>query len=352
MKTAVSELLLERPLLACPGCRLALAPGSVDCLTCGTSYCGSDGILAFNDRGLYHGPILPPDAMETFLAMARVEGYRAAIDRYLRRRDPELVEYISAPARAAGLSLIKLPPSSRVLDLGCGFGTLAIALLSDGHLVVAADATRAKIRFLDIVRQQDHLDRLLPICNGDPLRLPFVDGAFQAVILNAVFEYLPQSIDLPDVNTAHLLALKELRRILNPGGTLYLATKNRFSYLYLLGKPDHYGFRFGPVLPRRAADLLARWRNGAPYRVIVHSLRGYRSLLRRAGFRSATFYWPYPSLQYPETFVRLGVSPAKLRQALSTLNPDRKLRNSAWRFLASLGLLAWIVPHFVIVADA
>lgn len=339
-------------LLACPACRTALVPPHPVCLTCGTSYCSDDGILIFNDRGLYHGPILPRREMDQFLSLAETDGYRRAIETYLARHDPELASYVLAPERVRGLSAIPIRPEDRVLDFGCGFGTLARALVHRADLVVALDATRAKVRFLDIIRRQEPLERLLPICSGDPLQLPFVDAAFDLVVLNAVFEYLPQSVPVADPSRAHLLALREFRRVLKPGGVLFLATKNRFSYLYFLGAKDHHGLRFTSLLPRALADHLTRRTRSLPYRVVTHSLYRYRALLREADFEPLAAYWPVPSLQYPNALIPLTAKRFDMLRRLRSLKPPHRLKSIPWWVLAVCGLLHWFVPHYVIVASA
>jgi SAM-dependent methyltransferase len=46
--------------------------------------------------------------------------------------------------------------------------------------------------------------------NGDALHLPFPDGTFDHVICSEVFEHIPDDLD----------AMRELHRVLRPGGTL------------------------------------------------------------------------------------------------------------------------------------
>lgn len=65
---------------------------------------------------------------------------------------------------------------------------------------------------------------------GDVFRLPFVDGAFDAVVFAEVLEHLEQPAD----------ALRELYRVLEPGGQLSITTPNPFGlYRYL----RHYLFK-------------------------------------------------------------------------------------------------------------
>lgn len=339
-------------LLACPACRAPLSwRADLRCAACGRGYLGSDGVACFNDRGTYHGPIPPKPQMRAAIELARTEGYRAVLAGYLSALDPGFVRYISAEERTGGLELMGLSGDERILDFGCAFGNFSVRLARRAQLVVALDVTHEKLEFLSVVKQQDDLDNLVPVCNGDPLRLPFADAAFDWVILNAVFEYLPQAIDVADVREAHLLALKEMHRVLRPGGRLYLATKNRFSYRSVLGARDHDRLRFTSLLPRRAADALSRARGNGPYRIVTHSLRGYARLLDDARFRSRYFRWPLPDLWYPDVFVPLDGSRAELVRSLRGLVTARTLKRAAWMAAARLGVLPGLVPHYVVIAE-
>ncbi len=346
----LTESAIDSP-FACPECRLALRfEDALRCPRCGQRYLDAGGVACFSPTGLYHGPILPPPEMEAFLALARAQGYRAAISD-LAGKDPDLVRYISSSSRTGGLRLIELQGHERVLDFGCAFGVLALALVPLAALVVALDVTREKIAFLDIVKQQDRLETFFPVCNGDPLRLPFPNKYFDWVILNAVFEYLPQSIGVEDVRAAHLLALREVHRVIAPGGRLYLATKNRYSYRLWLGDLDHNGLRFTSLLPRPLAESITVKRTGRHYRTITHSFGEYRRLLGDAGFRTSTFYCPFPSLQYPERFMRLTASRRELLTSLSEVKPAGSRARVLWRLAARSGLLPLLLPQFTIVAQ-
>ena len=337
-------------LFACPTCWSALAWGSgLRCEACGRGYLSPDGVPCFNDTGTYHGPILPKPEMAQALALARTEGYRAVLRGYFAERDPELVRYISDRERTAGLRLLELSGDERILDFGCAFGLFSTSLAARAKLVVALDVTHEKLAFLTIMRDQDGLSNLVPVCNGDAVRLPFADGYFDWIILNAVFEYLPRSIDPEDVRTAHLRALREFSRVLKPDGRIYLATKNRFSYGALLGGKDH-GPRFASVLPRRAARVVFRATRTDPSRHVVHSFREYRRLLEQAGFPSAAFYWAFPTLWYPRHLVPLSGSRAETLAALRNISVTGALKRACLTAAARSGLLPALVPNYIILA--
>jgi demethylmenaquinone methyltransferase/2-methoxy-6-polyprenyl-1,4-benzoquinol methylase len=96
-------------------------------------------------------------------------------------------------------------PGDRVLDAACGTGDLAIADLKAGaRTVTGLDFSE---RMLERARRKS---TAIDWVRGDLLALPFADGTFDAA-----------TVGFGVRNVADLeLALRELRRVLHPGGRL------------------------------------------------------------------------------------------------------------------------------------
>ena len=135
-----------------------------------------------------------------------------------------------------------------VLDLGCGRHALwTRAYVARGARVVAVE--------LDPVRTREARARLaaeppagagtvLGVLRGDGQHLPLADGVVAFVHCAQVLEHVasPEAF------------LRELRRVLVPGGSCYLTAINRLAF-----RDPHFGVVGVNWLPRRLADRVLGW---------------------------------------------------------------------------------------------
>ena len=127
------------------------------------------------------------------------------------------------------ISLTDLSPTSRVLDIGCGFGRLGIPLshyLRKDGLYEGIDIVRSAIKWcnrnvsgphknIHFIHADIHNAEYNPRgrLKASDYRLPFEDSSFDIVVLISVFTHmLPTEVD-------HYLS--EIARVLSPGGRCY-----------------------------------------------------------------------------------------------------------------------------------
>ena len=156
----------------------------------------------------------------------------------------------------------------RVLDVGGAMGRMAIPL-SRNHEVTLCDLSP---HMLDLARgrAEDRIELVV----ADVRSLPFRDGYFDYAICIDVLPHL--SSPGPGV--------RELRRVLRPGGTLIIDSTNALS-LWTLAYPRYLGRR-----PRRWVDI---WRTGGVLpewssRVHHMRLKQFIEVLVESGFRIQT----------------------------------------------------------------
>ncbi|MCI0538925.1 MAG: methyltransferase domain-containing protein [Verrucomicrobiales bacterium] len=179
----------------------------------------------------------------------------------------------------AAFVLPKLRPGLRLLDCGCGPGsiTLGLARLVSPAEVVGLDRENSQVEKArkDATNQGVSNVRFEV---GSVYELPFAEGSFDVVFAHAVFEHLREPLS----------ALSEIRRILASEG------------LVALRSPDWGGFLVSPMTPQLDAALdyyqSLQTESGGD----VHVGRKFKALLREVGFRDSEFsasYECYRSLE-------------------------------------------------------
>jgi SAM-dependent methyltransferase len=134
-------------------------------------------------------------------------------DRFLARRLANEADLEGPLVEDAAIAAVAEVAPERVVDVGCGTGDLTERLAREAEgPVVAVDLSP---RMAELAR-----GRGLPAINADIERLPFPDGAFDAVLANRVLYHLP------DLDAG----LAELARVLRPGGRL-VAVVYRIDHL-------------------------------------------------------------------------------------------------------------------------
>lgn len=226
-----------------------------------------------------------------------------ALDRILRN------EADMAYRRRARILLdyLELQDSERVLDCGCGMGFYLMAM--------------GKLRRLQLVGLDSDLARLrrgqregvpAALLSGDIHRLPFADGSFDKVLLSEVLEHLDDD----------RRALRELHRILRPGGILAISVPHA-----------QYPFWWDPL--NRIWTALGRepFRGAQPAGIWSHHVRLYRpqellASVTEAGFEveqvEETTHYSFPFIH----FLVYGIGKPLLEHNLL----PAPLRTSADRF--------------------
>lgn len=164
-----------------------------------------------------------------------------------------------------------LGTGDHVLELGCGTAGLSAVAARRAGDVVASDVS---LRWLVLARKRLRdagLDEVRLACFAaeEP---PFEASSFDVVMASDVIEHVPDQRAFA----------AGAGRVLRPGGTLFLATPNRFS----LGLEPHVRLWGVGWLPRPLARRYVERVRGAPYdHVRLLSSAGLHRLLARQGFR-------------------------------------------------------------------
>ncbi|HYJ81067.1 MAG TPA: class I SAM-dependent methyltransferase, partial [Longimicrobiaceae bacterium] len=167
------------------------------------------------------------------------------------------------------------PAGARVLDIGCGDAGVLIAFAESGARCAGLELDEKSLE-RGRVRAEEHGVEI-DLRRGVAEALPWPDSGFDLVILDNVLEHV----------TDRGATLREIRRVLAPGGILYQVTPKPLS-LYSLWNDPHYDLAGLVLMPRRMQIwYFERVRGGGAgtYDVGVIPTRWrLRRLLAAAGF--------------------------------------------------------------------
>jgi len=137
----------------------------------------------------------------------------------------------------------------RVLEIGCGLGTDGAQFAGAGANYTGVDLTEAAI---ELARKRFELFNLPgQFQTADAENLDFADNSFDLVYSHGVLHHTPDTER----------AVKEIYRVLRPGGRAVVMLYHR----------DSYNYRVNISLLRRAGAQLLRWESGVK---LVHRLTG------------------------------------------------------------------------------
>jgi ubiquinone/menaquinone biosynthesis C-methylase UbiE len=176
-----------------------------------------------------------------------------AIKSYATRRfrseyDYALFEYYRSAKVISFLEQAGVTLGGRLLDAGCGGGGMPLSFAEETAEVVAIDLAP---RFNDAGHRlaAERGVRNLHFARADGQALPFRDASFDIVLSHAVIEHVANA----------QVYLRELARVLKPGGVIYLSTSPYLSFagahLPRLAVPIPLHL----VLGRRASFAIFRW---------------------------------------------------------------------------------------------
>ncbi len=176
--------------------------------------------------------------------------------------------------RRAVADALELRPGQRVLDLAAGTATSSAALAGTGADVVGCDFSLGMLR---VGAEAGHEG--VELVAGDALRLPFRDGAFDAVTISFGLRNT-QDIDR---------ALGELRRVTRPGGRLVVCEFSHPTYAPFRTVYDEYLMKALPAVATRVSS------DPAAYVYLAESIRAWPDQpalaghLQRAGWQGVAW---------------------------------------------------------------
>ena len=172
-------------------------------------------------------------------------GYELLMGRWSRRLAPLLIEF-------GGLA-----DGDRVLDVGCGTGSLSCALPEAANVAAVTGIDQAEM-YLDFARKRS-VDPRFTFRHADARALPFAGGSFDCAFSMLVLHFIP--------DVEHAVA--EMRRVVRPGGRVTAAVWDTFGGLPVFRLPWDTAAVLDPTAERPRAlfspltgpgEMSAMWR--------------------------------------------------------------------------------------------
>lgn len=144
---------------------------------------------------------------------------------YLLTYVPFLTEERTREEALGAVALAGVEPGAEILDCPVGFGRHALVLTEAGYRVTGLDRSETQLAEAERLRGDTEWPKLV---RGDYRKLPFGDASFDTVLnLFTSLGYLERDEDVG--------VLRELLRVLRPGGALVVETmhRDRLAHIFL-----------------------------------------------------------------------------------------------------------------------
>jgi len=340
------------------GSKLAQNTFQVACSDCGSRWPVVGGIPRFyQPENYYWGEIEQHDAQE-LLKDARKGFWKDAIQSRFGYYHPFHQYYLDLQ-RAAWLPLLGLESTAIALDIGCGYGAITHSLALSVKEVHAIEAIPERIEFTQERLRQEGISNV-SLLQASATALPFFDNSFDLIVANGILEWVGEWDLEGSPRAVQLRFLSTLLRLLKSNGALVIGIENRFGMPLIRGGMDHSGLSYTSLVPRWLATRMLQRTKGPhfrmtlnskrEYRTYTYSYRGYRKLLRQAGFDAVSVYWAHPGYNRPHRLIPIEAKPL-VSDCYRSLEEDRPASGGlVWRRKAKRAFVAWLAPEFVLIA--
>jgi 2-polyprenyl-3-methyl-5-hydroxy-6-metoxy-1,4-benzoquinol methylase len=284
--------------------------------------------------------------------------WREVVRRKYGQTQPWLCDIVTSESRDLFFRQHPPPKGARVMDIGSGWGQIALPLARAGHQVTAIEPTPERLAFIHAAAEQEGIQRNMFFLQADLFDLE-MPTTYDLATCIGVLEWVPKFRPGPprEVQKAFL---ERIRVSLKRDGKLVLGIENRMGLKYLLGaNDDHIGV---PNIAVYDAELAsAKWRiHGHELRSFTFSQSELANLLREAGFHTTEFFAAFPDYKLPKLVLPDGAAVNRFLAAGSHI-PEHDGANgrslefqqelqSHYRTMAAMEIAHRFVPSFFVVA--
>lgn len=300
----------------------------ISCINCEAIYPINKGIIDFRLRKDYYFGQLSREKMNSLIASMAHESWAETLRAFIgfAKNKRRCLDDLMTDGRYAWHTLLNLNHNTVLLDLGCGLGNLSKNFAQNVAKIYAIDLTYSNLEFSrHRFAQCNPNDNIILLAAGDGQYLPFPDSAIDCVVISEFSE--------------RVSALAEIKRILKPGGQLFMACKNRFNYEVFTGRlAPGSGQKHISTLPRFFANLYSQILITKAYLRDTYSIFAIRKLLKNTNFEKIDFFALSPNYNRLEEIFPVDANIPKWRPSKPSRMKARIKRNKY--FVPEFGILA------------
>ena len=307
------------------------------------------------DADFYYGEIPKVDFMSIFECVSAGADAESSIAEWCARSGNEYFrQYALDARRSLGLRLLGTLAGKRLLDYGCGIGSLSVPAARHGASVTLVDSCLPRLQ-MAVARIKQSGSNVTAYACQNWRSLPGDVAGFDIILVNGVLEWVASSVGtgFASVLETQLDFLRNKRERLAPGGIIYLAIENRFALQYLMGYPeDHTNIAYISLMPREKANELHRKEKGSDFTHWTWGLDEFDENLPRAGLAVRKGYAVFPDYRFPQMIADLDDTGA-LRRGLEMENYEQSpLRTLLTDYFTVTTRLKHVVYSYIFLLEA
>jgi 2-polyprenyl-3-methyl-5-hydroxy-6-metoxy-1,4-benzoquinol methylase len=288
--------------------------------------------------------------------------WRFAVARRYEKANPWLHQIVTSPSRDLFFRQYPPPSGAKILDIGSGWGQIALPLAQNKNReVTALEPTPERLAFIQAAAAQEQVADRMHFVQADFFDLEFEPPSFDLICSVGVLEWVAK-FRPGEPGKVQAEFLNRIRALLKPAGRLVIGIENRLGLKYLLGAADdHLGVPNVAVYDAALATQKWKSHSGQDLRSFTFTRRELADLLATAGFGPATFFAALPDYKLPRLILPLGPEidghfesgpfvPEHDGHSGRPLDFQAELQ-SHYRSLARLKIAREFVPSFYVVAS-
>ncbi len=283
--------------LVCPKCKNNLNKNHdfLYCENCKKTYDINKGICNFLDDIEIQCSEIGIDDINKLLRNAEKNGWRASV-RDIGFKYPYMNDIFLDNSQVDWLfHCLDLTNTNSCLELGSCWGTTAFCLSKYFNEVWSVDSVIQRLEYQKIKQEQEKIHNM-KFCRASSLHLPFKDNCFNLVATKNYLEGLIQEDYKKKPRYVHQLFLKEIRRVLKPGGCLYMGSQNSIKFSSFFRKKNYDLLSITYSLPQEKINIQSKGffldgKKQKQFQFFNYNFYEYKNIIKEIGFKNIEIYW-------------------------------------------------------------